>query len=187
MAVQILINGKKVGRDFERGMKRNAELVRANIQQTVEETCSQIEFRGRQDIRSAGKFGPRWTEGFTATPKRSGNNVLRIEVREVVPYWTVFQTGKVIHGRPMLWIPLSFAVEAKGISARNYPGKLFRVDRSKRGLSPLLMAKGGRAVYFGRTSVTISKKFHLVEIARDIANKMPVLYRQIAERNKAVI
>jgi hypothetical protein len=59
-----------------------------------------------------------------------------------VKFWRVFQNGAIIHGKPMLWIPLSFAKDAQGIRAKDYPGKLFRVDR-KGGLAPLLMTSSG--------------------------------------------
>jgi len=35
-----------------------------------------------------------------------------------------FQFGKVIHGKPLLFIPFSFAKDAQGVNARDY-GPLF--------------------------------------------------------------
>jgi hypothetical protein len=68
----------------------------------------------------------------------------------------VFQEGRVIHGKPLLWIPLSFS-DAVGIRARDY-GPLFRVDRS--GKSPLLLSpKDGEPKYSGHEQITIPKKF----------------------------
>lgn len=95
-----------------------------------------------------------------------------------VPYWTVFQFGKVIQGRPLLWIPLSFATDAQGVMARDYPGPLFRVDRA--GKAPLLMTNVGKraeAKYFGKESVRIPKKFHLIEICTRIGRGLAEMYR----------
>ena len=49
---------------------------------------------------------------------------------------------------------------------------------AKRGKAPLLMTPGkpAQAKYFGKASVTIPKKFHLVEIATTVAKKMKDFY-----------
>jgi hypothetical protein len=127
---------------------------------------------GRQDIASAGKFGTRWTEGLTADIA-NGN----LTIRQAVPYWSVFQTGAVIQGKPLLWIPLSFADVPPGTYARDFPGRLFRVDR-KAGGAPLLMsADDKQPKYHGQTSVRIGKKFHLVEIVNAQTKTFGALYR----------
>src|SRR5262245_49600263 len=61
--------------------------------------------QGRQDIQSAGNFGTRWTEGLTAEIDDEGEKIT-LTVKHDVPYWSVFQTGKLIRGKPLLWIPL---------------------------------------------------------------------------------
>jgi hypothetical protein len=97
----------------------------------------------------------------------------------------VFEEGRIIRGNPLLWIPLSFADDAQGVMARDYPGQLFRIDRA--GKSPLLMASGGpggkaQPKYFGRESVTIPKKWHLREIAKQVSRRLGEFYRE-AMRN----
>jgi hypothetical protein len=90
-------------------------------------------------------------------------------------------------GKPMLWIPLSFASDAVGIRAGEYPGSLFRVNRA--GKAPLLMTRQGKgpaeAKYFGKESVTEPKKFHLVEIIKEVSSEMPGLYRDNFRRLKS--
>jgi hypothetical protein len=94
-----------------------------------------------------------------------------------VPYWRVFQNGAIIQGKPLLWIPLSFATEAQGVSAKDYPGRLFRVDRKSGGAPLLMSADDKQPKYSGHESVRIPKKFHLVEIVTAEAKTFGALYR----------
>jgi hypothetical protein len=127
----------------------------------------------RDDIASAGRFGTRWTQGFTADVDAQGQLVRVITFHQAVPYWKVFQYGAVIRGKPLLWIPLEY----KGPSARDFPGRLFRVDR-RGGGAPLLMSADDKQVkYTGHEQVRIPKKFHLVEIIRAESKTLGALYR----------
>lgn len=176
MELRFYLAGEKAGPLFKRSTARNAELVRAAVRGAAADAKETIEKRGRADISKAGRFGSRWTDGFTVSVTEGGGKV-RVEAKEAVPYWTVFQYGAVIHGKPLLWIPLSFAADAQGVRARDYPGALFRVNR-KDGKAPLLMTPGSPAQpkYFGKEFVTIPKKFHLLEIIRDVAKNFKSLY-----------
>ena len=174
-AIRIYVDGDKAGPLFKRAVTRQADKVRTALRAGAKDAASEIETKGRADIRNAGNFGSRWTDGFNAKVTEGGGNI-RISVTEDVPYWTVFQFGKVIQGKPLLFIPFSFASDAKGKNARDY-GPLFRVTRKSDGLVMLLApGKPAQPKYFGKASVTIPKKFHLIEIARDVAKKMGAFY-----------
>ena len=146
------------------------ERIRQRIQKALDAATAQLAANilqeGRQDIASAGRFGPRWTQGFTASVDGEGT-VRTITFRQAVPYWKVFQYGPtIIQGKPLLWIPLSFAGLPPGTRAKGFPGGLFRVNR-KSGGAPLLLSIADRKPKFhGQESVRIPKKFHLVEIIR---------------------
>jgi hypothetical protein len=173
--IRITLGNKQAGAQFKRSMFRQSARVRQASRQAAQEAAKRIEDEGRADISAAGNFGSRWTEGFRATVSEGGGHIL-IRVSEDVPYWTVFQDGKVIEGKPLLWIPLDFATDAKGINARDYPGQLFRVDR-KVGAPLLMSGKPAEAKYFGKEQVTIPKKFHLREICTSVARDMKNIYR----------
>lgn len=175
--LRITLKNKQLGTKFKRSINRKAAAVREAARETAQETADDIMHECRADIAGAGHFGSRWTDGLQAVVGEGGGHI-RIRVSMAVPYWTVFQTGKVIFGKPLLWIPLSFAGDALGVRARDYPGQLFRVDR--RAGAPLLMAPGkpAQAKYFGKESVTIPKKFHVIEIIERLAKNMPKLYRE---------
>lgn len=175
--VRLFLAGERVGSQLARSSTKNKTRILTASRGAASDVASYVVPRARADIRQAGKFGPRWTDGFQGKVSEGGG-FIKVSFTESAPHWEVFQFGATIHGKPMLWIPLSFAKDAQGISARDYPGKLFRVDR-KNGGAPLLMtSKGGKAEakYFGKESVTIPKKFHLVEIIREGAKRMAEFY-----------
>lgn len=176
-AIRIYVDDTKVGPLFKRAMTRKAAQVRDSARGAAKDAAQEIEQKGRADIASAGKFGSRWLNGFTATVTEGGGSI-RISVEEAVPYWKVFQFGATINGNPLLFIPFSFAEDAKGINARDY-GPLFRVTRKSDGLV-MLLSPGKPAVpkYFGKASVTIPKKFHLIEIARASAKNLGAFFNQ---------
>lgn len=174
--LRITFKNQQLGNRVARSMSRNAIATREAMRVTAREAAVEIKTEGDTDIRSAGNFSKRWTDAFKVDVGEGGGNI-RLTVTMEVPYWRVFQHGATIQGKPLLWIPLSFASDAKGVMARDYPAPLFRVDR-KSG-APLLMTPGSpaQAKYFGKESVTIPKKFHLIEIAQRVAKRLRTLYR----------
>lgn len=175
-AVRFYFDGERTGPLFQRAMSRNADKIRAAVRHAAQDVADDIEDLGTTDIENAGNFGSRWTEGFKATVTEGGGNI-RIAVTEDVPYWRVFQYGAVIQGKPLLWIPI--AADAQGISARDYGGRLFRVNRKSDGLPLLLMpGKPAQVKYFGKESVTIPKKFHLLEIVRSASRRFKEFYKE---------
>jgi hypothetical protein len=170
--VRLYFKNERVGEKFERAITKSGVRVRTAARAAAYDASEEILSRGAADMASAGNFGPRWRSGLHADISEGGANI-RISVYHDIPYFSVFQYGATIHGRPLLWIPLSFASDAKGVLARNYPGRLFRVDRKDPSKAPLLLSYATREPkYFGKESVTIPKKFHVIEIVRDVSHKM---------------
>lgn len=172
--VRIKFESDQLGPKFKKNRIRDGERVLASARAAAAEAQKEFLTRGRADIKKAGRFGSRWTTGLTAPITEGGGRIV-LNVKHAVPYFMVFQKGKVIRGRPLLWIPLSFS-DAVGIRARDYKGPLFRVNR--KGKAPLLLsAKDKKPKYFGKASVRIPKKFHILEIGREVARKLKEFYR----------
>ena len=170
--VRLYFDNERVGQKFERSVSRQGARVRNAARAAAFDATEEIRKRAAADMASAGNFGPRWTGGLNTEITEGGGNI-RIAFTHNVPYFSVFQYGAVIKGKPLLWIPLSFAADAKGVLARNFPGGLFYVDRSKKGKAPLLLSRQSREPkYFGKESVTIPKKFHVIEIIRDVSKNV---------------
>jgi hypothetical protein len=181
--IGIRFANNNAGTKLRIGMRRQAQKAQRAAGATAREAAFQIQEFGRADIAAAGNFGSaRWQQGFKATTLLRGQD-FTIEVSSVVPYFMIFERGGVIHGKPLLWIPLSFATDAKGVMARDFPGGLFRVDR-KSGAAPLLFSvASGDPKYFGKESVTIPKKFHIRQIITAVSQKMAKIYRDALARS----
>ena len=147
-----------------------AEKTVAATQAATQRAATEIENLGRENIRAAGS-STRLQDGFHAEATDT-----TITVTHEAPFWIEFEEGRVIRGRPLLWIPLSFATEAQGVKARDFPGLLGRVDRA--GKAPLLIAPGGRPMYFGKETITIQKKWNLRDIVRRVADQMDQFYKE---------
>lgn len=181
--VRVFFTGERVGPQLTRSAQKNYAKMLAAERGAAKDVIADVVPKARADISKAGRFGSAWTNGFNGKVTEGGGFIrvsFTMTGNPPVKYWRVFQYGAIIRGKPMLWIPLSFAKDAQGIRARDYPGKLFRVDR-KGGKAPLLMTPssgGAQAKYFGKESVKIPKKFHLVEIIKQGAQKMKNFYNQ---------
>jgi hypothetical protein len=164
-----------IGPQLDAAGKQIAERSKKALAAATEKLRDNILEQGRADMAGAGNFiSARWQQGFTGDISGSGNDV-EITFKHAVSYWRIFQEGGTIHGRPLLWIPLNDS--EKGISARDFGGQLFRVDR-KGGGAPLLMSAADKTVrYTGHESVTIGKKFHLVEIIQAESKTLGALFR----------
>jgi hypothetical protein len=169
-------NGDQLGPKFSFGVKRFKTKAINAAQAATRRAAEEIELEGRADIRAGGNFGSsRWQNGFHAKISFQSRSDMVIRITHDVRYWVVFEEGRVIRGKPMLWIPLDFATQAQGKLARDFPGKLFRVNRA--GKAPLLLSKDGPQ-YFGKEKVTIPKKFHLRETVRQVARQMGTFYKE---------
>jgi hypothetical protein len=176
--MKVRIEGDPIVAQLSKSLQRMKAKVAKKMRGAMADAAKEILDRGREDIRSAGNFGSRWTEGLTIDSDLADENKISITLREAVPYWSVFQYGKTIKGRPLLWIPMG-PNEGSGISAKDFPGRLFRVDRLSGG-APLLLSVGkpAQVQYHGQTSVYIPKKFHLLETCREVASELGALYRK---------
>lgn len=181
MKVRLNLAGERFGPQLDRNSVKWKKRINIAARGAAEDVVAYVVPRAQQDIKSAGKFGQRWTKGFTGKVTEGGGHV-KVSFSQAVPYWRVFEYGAVIRGKPLLWIPLSFAKDAQGVRARDYPGKLFRVDR-RAGAPLLLGGKPATPKYFGKTQVKIPKKFHLRDIVRDGSKKLKLFYNQRMKSN----
>lgn len=186
MTLIVRFDGKQAGPKFKRAVGENRSLFARAITGAARDVSALIIKNGRANMRAAGDFdSKRWQDGLHADviPKHGAITNPRITVFHDVPYFMIFETGGVIKGRPLLWIPLSYTGIKK--RARDYGGGLFRVDRKRDGLPLLLSSADGQAKYFGKKQVRIPKKFTIGKISAEAARKMPELYElQVRKLNK---
>jgi hypothetical protein len=141
----------------------------AALNKTAAQVTTELRARGRADLKTAGKFGA-WA--FKVTNQRKGTD--RNITTKASFVAESLELGRIIKGRPLLWIPLSTQRDATKVLMRNYPGKLIRVERP--GKDPLMVLSGGPVKYFGKTQIVMPKKLHLRQIGRDVMNRAPAMY-----------
>ena len=149
--MKVTVQGPNMVAALQQTTRRASDTVKTKMAGAMQKAQQAILNQGRQDIQSAGKFGSRWTDGLTADIEEE-EKMISITVREAVPYWRVFQDGKTIRGQPLLYFK---------------PGV------------PILNRKGQQTnpEVISVPQVTIPKKFHLVEICRDVADTLGQLYK----------
>lgn len=158
----IRIEFTNVGPAFKSSMAGLADRLDRAIEASFNMVASLLKQEADQDIESAGNFGERWTDGLHVNIDGAGAN-MRLYMTHDIPYASIFETGGVIQGNPMLWIPLS-GTDAAGIRASAFGDGLFAPKKQRETGRPLLFSVTDRKPrYFGVESVTIPKKFHLAD------------------------
>ena len=173
--IRFYINASQVSKTIKDKLDHRKEAVRRAIRAAAQEAADVIVEHGRQNLQSAGHFG-NWAMGWNATVTQGAGST-RISVTmgdPAPPWWIVHQEGRTIHGKPLMWIPLSFAGVEKGMWARDYPGGLFRVDPKSGGAPLLLSIADKQPKYSGHESVTIPKRLNLAEIVETVAKSYTV-------------
>lgn len=152
-----------IGDKVAKSMDTTAKKFNAAIGKALKAAAADIQTNGRLNIAQAGLFGTKWQQGFTAEA-----DSLSITVGHTIPFFSVFETGATIVGKPILWIPLSFAGKTR---ISDYQGGLFRVNR-KAGQPPLLLdATTKQPMFVGLSRVTINKRFDIAGVVLDVMSK----------------
>lgn len=181
------------GLKFKAAVERAQARINVARTQAGRQVADNIKKLGMSDIAGAGNFGSRWSTAWTAkrTPEGlagSGENIVietffdggKFGGKDGVNYAHIFEYGGTITAKNasgLLWIPLSFASDAFGISAKDFPGGLFRVDRKNGGAPLLLSISDKQPKYFGIAQVVEPKKFHLREIGTAQAGQFASFYK----------
>lgn len=148
------------GPQFRKNLAGLADRLNRAITASMNMVQSMLLTTGRADIASAGNFGSSWTQGLNVVLEGAAPN-MRLYMTHEIPYAGIFETGGVIQGNPMLWIPLS-GTDAAGVRAAAFGG-LFSAKYPRSGRPLLFSMADKKPRYFGIESVTIPKKFHLTE------------------------
>lgn len=165
--MRVVIDNKQSTATWVAGMNTRSKALPLAAQVAGELTARETQQLGRADIAAAGRFGNAWQSAFTSSARKTKDGIVVTSTMSG-RHWRMFQEGRVVHGRPLLWIPFSDS-DAKGLPMGKYPGELVRVE-SRAGLPLMISTSDHRPKYFGKASVTIPKKFHLIEIAHQVGS-----------------
>lgn len=153
---------------FDRVAQKYTTSLRTSLNEAAQKTAADIEQAGRADLQSAGNFGG-WAGGFKATVGTGISDVeikVTIDIEGSAQWWYVHQKGMTIYPKETkaLAIPIKGAAP-KGVWPRDYPGKLFAAK------GVLFDALDKTPKYVLKSSVTIPKRLHLVEVSEAAAKK----------------
>jgi hypothetical protein len=91
--LRIKFENNQLGPKFKRNRVRDGERVLAAARAAALDAQKELLTRGRLDIKQAGNFGRRWTDGLTAPITEGGGRIV-LSVKHAVPYFMVFQKGR---------------------------------------------------------------------------------------------
>jgi len=158
------------------------------IGRTARKTGSELKKAIYNNIRSGGDFGKPWRNAVRVetTPKRGGASNATVTTRfsssPLGGAAQAFEEGATIHGRPLLWVPLSFA--KVNTRARRFSGGLFRVDRP--GKHPLLLSRRDKKPkYVGLESVRLRKRFDIRGTVDQVAGRVPEFWADQMNKGSA--
>jgi hypothetical protein len=179
MPIRFNFDDKRMGSVVrDKALKRKQEMLTV-IREAAHDAADLVKREVDKDFQSAGNFG-KWSDGFKVQVTEGGGHIrIAATMGDPAPaWWVVHQEGRTIQGKPLMWIPLSFADVPKGMWARDYPGGLFRVDRKAGGAPLLLSIADKQPKYSGHESVTIPKRLHIYEIAEAVAKNFKALIHE---------
>lgn len=176
MAARFVFGGR-TDKQLAEAMAANEGRMAAAFLGAANDIANEIRTKGRADIQAAGNFGARWSAGLDVSVDLPATKsfAAKIAVTHKIKYFSIFETGGPIVGKPLLWIPFSYT--GLKISASKYAKAfgLFYVE-NKRGLPMLFSMKDRKPKYFGVSAVTLAKRFHISEISEQTAAKAQSFY-----------
>lgn len=182
--IRVVFEGQSFRNQMARAADESLSTVAYGISGGAREAATELLTRGRSQMAASGNFGSaRWQQGLhaEAQPRHGALTNARIDMWHDVPFAHIHEFGGVVRGKPLLWIPLSFAGVPKGMYARDYPGGLFRVDRAVG--RPLLLSRTDKEPkYFGIEQVYIPPRWGLSELSYEIMNNFVSFY----DKNKRI-
>jgi hypothetical protein len=135
--------------------------------------------QGRANIASAG-FPTRWQNALAyGTDKRGDPSAPSATIFDRIGFASVFETGKTISGKPLLWLPIEANLPAGVKSPKKYGKKLVSVNVA--GKPPLLFDASDRKrgpLFVGVSRVNIRKRFDLRHIITEAAGQMGEFYQE---------
>jgi Family of unknown function (DUF6441) len=145
----------------------------------LRETTANAVEEGRSNIAGAGRFGPKWQTGLRrkiVDAEEGGEPSLQAKaiIFHRIGFAGVFEHGATIQGKPLLWIPTT-----RGGPPASRSGKKL-VSATVRG-KPMLFDANDRdrhrkPLYVGVPSVTIPKKWRIIEIVKEHAAQLGALF-----------
>lgn len=180
MTLQIIFRSPLAGPQWRRQMELKVRRIARASSLGTEFAAKEIEREGRIKISQAGNFGQRWQRGLHADRFPKSGYVInnRIDVYHTHVGATVHEFGATIQGRPLLWLPLSFANLKMRAAEYGKRYGLFYVARGG-GKKPLLLSKHDhKPKYVGVQSVRIPARWGIRAVCRKVMANFATYYNR---------
>jgi hypothetical protein len=170
--------------------KRNADVFTRTKRQlivaaqgAVKDAAAEAVARGRSQIGSAG-FSPRWQKGLTSKFLKGPPNKPARLIFDRYAFFTVFERGATIGGKPLLWLPVEQNLPAK-MSIKKYRGKLVfaTIGGTPMAFSPRDYKK---ALFVGVPRVKVRKRLNLRALFKSVAAKLPEFLKKRLLQTKKI-
>ncbi len=178
---------------FDKAMREVLTPIANAATEAMRDVGEQVKKEGRADIASAG-FSKKWQNAFRVDvyPKKGVSAGAAAHAYHKIPYAEVFETGATIRGKPLMWVPTSWAPKRSGgkrmdaaaysrmlgpLVSINRPGRPPMLAAPMKGragsavtMSKLQKGKGGgegtvlTPILIGLSAVNLRKRFHLYRI-----------------------
>lgn len=171
--MRFVFQNKEIGKQFAAAADEHKKIITDAAVAALKEVTQVALTEGRANIASAGKFGPRWTKGFTSRFYKNDGLDAASLIYHKIGYAGIFEEGGSIVGKPLLWLPLRKVPKRP----RDFHGKLASVNHP--GKRPLLVGNvdGKRIPLFvGIDIARIRRRFNLVAIIRRAADRFGEFY-----------
>ena len=167
----------------EAGFNQRSEEIKGEIlkaaARAVDDAAKLAVDQGRANIASAG-FPPRWQNALAYGTDTGGNpSSPSATIFDRIGFASVFETGKTIGGKPLLWLPIESNLGTGVKSPKKYGKKLVSVNVA--GKPPLLFDASDRKrgpLFVGVSQVNIRKRFDLRRIITEAAGQMGEFYQK---------
>ena len=156
------------GRAFEAEIQKASKPVTDAALAALNDAAKFAVERGRQNIRSAGRFRGNWVTGLRSRVYKNKGLDAAALIYHSIGVAGIFEEGGEIEGTPLMWVPLggrkALMRAAKNVSSINLPGR-----------RPLLVGdvQGKRIpIAFGLDVARIRKRFHIAAIVKAAADRL---------------
>jgi hypothetical protein len=172
--------------------KANAKIIADAAWQAMEDVKGMVQREGRASIASGG-LGPKWQKALRVDRYPSEPSIdAAVYVSHKIPYAGIFETGGIITGRPLVWIPTRNA-PARIAGKRPTPALFARAVGPLRSVNvpgnpPMLVGRFGRSrevlpMFIGVRSLRMRKLFDVGAAVVRGRDAFPQFYdRRIAEK-----
>jgi hypothetical protein len=150
---------------------------RQAAQSAIKDAAAEAVTQGRSQIGAAG-FSSRWQKGLVSKSLKGKPDQPAQLIFHRIGFFTVFERGATISGKPLLWLPVEENLPASVHSPKQYRGG--KLVSATIGGTPFLFSPKDyhKALFVGVPQVKIRKRLSLRNLFKSVAKQLPELLKK---------